>query len=122
MNSIRYLLDEHVDPALRTQLIRHEPDLVVWIIGDPGAPKRGVPDPEILLWCEANGFLLVTANRTSMLAHLRAHLTAGHHVPGILVLNPDMTMGATIDELLLIWGASEAKEYRDLLLYLPLTS
>jgi hypothetical protein len=75
-----------------------------------------------LLWCEANGFLLVTANRTSIPAHLRAHLTAGHHVPGILVLNPGMTMGATIDELLLIWGASEAKEYRDLLLYLPLTS
>ena len=40
----------------------------------------------------------------------------------ILVLNPGMTMGATIDELLLIWGASEAEEYRDLLLYLPLTS
>ena len=122
MSPIRYLLDEHVDPALHTQLIRHEPDLVVWMLGDPGAPKRGTPDPEILLWCEANGFLLVTANRKSMPVHLRAHLAAGHHVPGILVLNPSMTMGATIDELLLIWGASEAKEYRDLLLYLPLTS
>lgn len=121
MSPIRYLLDEHVDPALRTQLIRHEPDLVVWMLGDPGAPKRGTPDPEILLWCEANGFLLVTANRKSMPVHLRAHLSAGHHVPGILVLNPGMTIGATLDELLLIWGASEAEEYRDLLLYLPLT-
>ena len=32
MSAIRYLLDEHVDPALRAQLVRHEPDLVVWII------------------------------------------------------------------------------------------
>jgi len=64
--------------------------------------------------------LLVTSNRSSMPVHLRDHLATGHHVPGILVLNPDMTLGETLDELLLIWGASEAEEYRDLLLYLPL--
>lgn len=59
MSSVRYLLDEHIDPRLRTQLIRQVLDLVVWIIGDPGAPKRGALDPDILLWCEANGFMLV---------------------------------------------------------------
>ena len=121
MNAIRYLLDEHVDPALRAQLMRLEPGLIVWMIGDPGAPERGALDPDIMLWCEANGFLLVTSNRKSMPVHLGAHLTSGHHVPGIFVLNPNMTMGETIEELLLIWGASEAEEYRDLLLYLPLT-
>jgi hypothetical protein len=121
VSAIRYLLDEHVDPALRAQLVRHEPDLAVWIIGDPGAPRHGSPDADILLWCEANGFSLVTNNRRSMPVHLGDHLAAGHHVPGIFVLNPNMTMGATIDELRLIWGASEPEEYRDLLLYLPLT-
>jgi hypothetical protein len=118
---IRYLFDEHVDSTLRTQLLRHEPDLVVWIIGNPGAPKRGTLDPDLLLWCETNDFMLVTSNRKSMPVHLQAHLAAGHHVPGILTLNPNMTPGATIDQLLLIWGASEAEEYRNLLLYLPLT-
>jgi hypothetical protein len=115
------LLDEHVDRALRAQLIQRQPDLTVWIIGDPGAPERGAQDPDILLWCEANGFLLVTSNRRSMPVHLQNHLAAGHQVPGILVLSPSMTTGATIDELLLIWGASETEEHRDLLLYLPLT-
>jgi hypothetical protein len=119
---VRYLLDEHVDSTLRAQLLRHEPDLVVWIIGDPGAPKRGTLDPDLLLWCEANDFLLVTNNRKSMPVHLQDHLAAGHHMPGILTLNPNMTLSATIDELLLIWGASEIEEYRDLLLYLPLTA
>ena len=56
-----------------------------------------------------------------MPVHLQHHLAAGHHVPGIFVLNPSMTMGTTIDELLLIAGASEAEEYGALLLYLPLT-
>jgi Domain of unknown function (DUF5615) len=119
---ICYLLDEHVDHTLRAQLVQHAPDLVVWVIGDPAAPKPGTLDPDILLWCEANGFLLVTNNRKSMPVHLQDHLATGHHVPGILTLNPGMTLGETIEELLLIWGASEAAEYRDLLLYLPVTS
>jgi hypothetical protein len=122
MTPICYLLDEHVDPALRTQLIRREPDLTVWIIGDPGAPPRGTLDPEILLWCEAHQFVLVTNNRQSIPVHLRDHLAAGHHVPGIFVLNPNVTMGALMEELLLIWGASDLEEYLDLMLYLPLTS
>ena len=99
MSATRYLLDEHVDPALRAQLIQHELDLTVWIVGDPGGPPRGALDPDVLLWCEANGFSLVTNNRKSMAGHLRDHLAAGHHVPGIFVLNPNMTMGATIKNL-----------------------
>ena len=121
MSAVRYLLDENVNPILRAQLIRQAPDLVVWIIGDPGAPKRGTLDPDILFWCEANGFMLVTSNRRSMPVHLQDHLATGHHIPGILVLPPSMTMGAVLQQLLLIWGASEAEEYQDLLLYLPLT-
>jgi len=27
MSLVRYLLDEHIDPVLRTQLLRHEPDM-----------------------------------------------------------------------------------------------
>lgn len=121
MSVVRYLLDEHIEPTLRTQLIRHEMEMIVWIIGDPGAPARGMSDPDILLWCETNDFLLVTRNRSSMPVHLKAHLEAGHHIPGILTLNPDMTMGETIDELRLIWGASNPEEFKDLVVYLPVT-
>ena len=121
MSDLRYLLDEHLPSALRSQLLRRAPALVVWMLGDPGAPRYGTLDPDILLWCEANGFVLVTRNRTSMPVHLQAHLAAGHHVPGIFVLPPQMTLGTIMDQLLLVWGASEAEEHRDLLLYLPLT-
>ena len=57
MSVVRYLLDEHVEPSLRTQLLRREIEMIVWIIGDPGAPSRGMQDPDIRLWCEANEFL-----------------------------------------------------------------
>jgi len=122
MSPIKYLLDENVDRAIRAGLHRHWPDMVVWIIGDPDAPQRGTHDPDILLWCEANNFTLVTNNRASMPDHLRSHIAAGRHIPGIFILNPSMTVGETIDELALIWGASEADEYIDLLRFLPISS
>lgn len=95
---------------------------MVWRVGDPGAPALGTPDQETLFWCEERGFSLVTNNRESMPVHLREHLDAGHHAPGIFTLNPSMTFGETAEELVLIWGASEAEEYVNQLNYLPLSS
>lgn len=99
MSVIRYLLDENVDPVYRTELLKCEPTLTVWRIGSPGAPPGGALDPDILRWCEEYGFILVTNNRQSMPAHLRDHLAAGRHVPGIFELNPNMTIGQTVEEL-----------------------
>lgn len=118
---MRYLLDEHIAPAYRAQLLRAAPELEVWIVGDPGAPPRGTFDPEILIWCEEHHFVLVTNNRKSMPRHLADHLALGRHIPGILVINPALTMGELLDELVLIAGASDENEYHDLILYLPLT-
>ncbi len=122
MSAIKYLPDEHVNPRLQKALQRQSHDRVVWRVGDPGAPALHSLDPEILVWCEAHDFSLVTNNRTSMPRHLHDHLAAGRHVPGIFILNPNMNMGETIEELTLIWGASESEEYADQLNYLPISS
>ena len=121
MSVIRYLLDENVDPVYRTELLRREPGLTVWRVGAPGAPRGGTPDPDILRWCEEHDFILVTNNRKSMPAHLRDHLAAGRHVPGIFELNPDMTVGQTVEELALIWAASHEDEYLDRIAFLPVS-
>jgi hypothetical protein len=49
---IKYLIDENMLPAYRTQLLAKQPDLVVLVVGDPGVPAKGTLDPEILIWCE----------------------------------------------------------------------
>src|SRR5215813_10888682 len=118
---MRYLLDEHIAPAYRAQLLRAAPELEVWIVGDPGAPPRGTLDPEILVWCEEHSFILVTNNRRSMPRHLTDHLAEGHHVPGIFILNTELSLGETIEELILIVEASFEDEYADRISYLPLT-
>jgi hypothetical protein len=121
MSLIRYLLDEHVDALYRIQLLRREQNLTVWRIGDAGAPPVGTLDPEILIWCEEHDFILITNNRKTMSDHLLDHLTTGRHSPGVFVMNPKMGIGETIEELILIWGASDASEHQDRITYLPLS-
>src|SRR5437763_1486924 len=100
--SIRYLMDENIDPLYKKQLLIKMPDLVVYALGDPGVLPKGTLDPEILYWCEEQKFILVTNNRKSMPPHLRKHLAEGHHIPGIITLNEELSVGENIEQLLLI--------------------
>lgn len=104
MRTIKFLLDEDVNPRLRKALKSYSEELVVWRVGDVGAPSLGTLDPDILLWCEAKDFCLVTNNRATMPAHLGDHLANGRHIPGILTFNPNQRIGETAEELALIWN------------------
>ena len=119
--SIRYLIDENLDPLYKSQLLRKGPNTVTYAVGDPGVPPKGTLDPDILLWCEENDFLLVTNNRKSMPHHLVEHLAQGRHIPGIITLNLEMSVGETLEELILIAEAGDPDEYRDRISYLPVT-
>ncbi|MCL4393528.1 MAG: DUF5615 family PIN-like protein [Chloroflexi bacterium] len=122
MSAISFLLDENVDPLYRQGLLEREPSIVVWKVGDVSTPPDSTLDPDILIWCEQNSFILVTNNRKSMAPHLEHHLAQGRHVPGIFVMNPRMSVSETIAELLLIWGASGEEEYYDNIWFLPISS
>jgi len=118
--SLKYLLDENVDPSYRTEFRRQNSDLVMWVVGDPGAPPRGTLDPEILCWCEKHSFVLVTNNRKSMPVHLADHIAEGRHVPGVLILGAKLSIGQNLEELVLIAEASFEDEYQDRIVHLPL--
>lgn len=118
--TLKYLLDENVDPAYAHQL-RRRTDLVVRMVGEPATLTKATLDPEILGWCEANGFILVTNNRASMPVHLVDHLAQDRHVPGILIQNPNLSIGENLEELIIAASASFDEEYQDRIEYLPLT-
>ena len=118
--ALRYLLDENLDPLFRPGLLRRQPDLVVWSVGEPGAPLLSTLDPDTLIWCESNRCLLITNNRRSMPAHLADHLAAERHVPGILVLRQRADLDIVLNDLILIAEAARDDEYRDRIDYVPL--
>jgi hypothetical protein len=117
---VRYLIDENLPPIYKTQLLRRNPNLTVWMIGDPGTPPKGTLDPEILEWCEENRFLLVTNNRRSMPVHLADHIKQDRHIPGILVFRAKSGLGEILDDLLLIAEVDASDEFRDQIIHIPL--
>lgn len=117
--SLRYLIDENVNPLYPKQIRTKEPSIVIKVIGEEETPPRGTLDPEILDYCEENNFVLVTNNRTSMPVHLLDHIDKRHHIPGIFILNPNLSVGDNLEELILAALASEDNEYQDRIIYLP---
>ncbi len=103
--TLKYLIDENVDPTYTNQLRRLKPDLFVLAIGELTAPPRGTLDP--------HDFILVTNNRKSMPVHLNDHLAQDRHIPGILILNAKLSLGENLEELILIADASFEDEYQD---------
>jgi len=118
--SVSFLLDEHLPKWWRRQLIRLQPHLAVWRVGELPAPALRTPDPVLLDWCEAHDAFLVTNNRKSMPRHLADHMAKGRHVPGIFTVDPAMHIRELAAELSLIAGASFPDEFRDQIQFLPL--
>ena len=46
-------------------------------VGGVDAPPFSTPDPDLLIWCEANDRILVTNDRNTMPGHFNDHLAAG---------------------------------------------
>ena len=99
---------------------RKDQNIAVQVVAEPATPIKGTLDPEILIWCETYEAILVTNNRRSMPIHLADHLAQNRHIPGIFILNPEMGIGETIDELILIAKCSFDNEYQDRIIFLPI--
>ena len=119
MSKIRYLIDENTTRVIADQLLRLRSEIDILVVGDDFAPTRGTLDPEILVWMEQEGYSLITRNRKSMPVHLKDHLQAGRHIPGIFTFTHGAPPGLVIETLLLVWEASEPDEYQDQIVFIP---
>lgn len=72
MNKIKLLFDEHISFHLRNAVRKYDNDIIIRRIGEADAPEVGTADTDILIWCEANNFSLITNNRKTMPGHLES--------------------------------------------------
>jgi hypothetical protein len=54
-----------------------------------------------------------------MPVHLVDHINVGGHIPGIFILNPKLSIGANIEELIFLAEVSFRDEYQDQIIHLP---
>jgi hypothetical protein len=121
--ALRFLLDENLRGPL-WQAIRHSNATGVDVleamrVGDPGAPALETPDPNLLLWAEAHGRILVSLDVISMSGHLADHLHAGHHSPGVFILRPRWTIPLVLAALILRDQAGDPQIYVDRFEFIP---
>jgi len=79
----------------------------------------GKADPEVLALAAGEGRVLVSHDRRTMLKHFASFLQ-NQASPGLIIVAQDMDVGPAIEELLLIWAATEAEEWENAALFVPL--
>ena len=79
----------------------------------------GRPDPEILLMATRAGRILVSHDRGTMLACF-ARFVAAQPSPGLIVVSQELDIAAAIDDLLLIWAASDSEEWQGKVGFVPI--
>ena len=76
-------------------------------------------DAEVLTLSAERQRVLVSHDVGTMPAHFRALMNSGKHSSGVFLIPQSLDVGIAIDELVLIWLASEAAEWEDRLEWLP---
>ena len=120
---IPFLLDEQMIHALDGAIGQHNQSGVDAIdavrVGDPPDLPRGTLDPQILLWAEREGRILVSFDKKTLPTHLADHLQAGHHSPGIFIVLPGATIPGVVAFLAEASHRSERWEWEDHIEYIP---
>lgn len=115
---VRFLADADLNRVIVSGVLRREPSLD--FLTAQSAGLRGMDDLEVLTLAADCQRVLVSHDAGSMPAHFRAFRNAGKHSSGVFLIPQSLDVGTAIDELLLIWLASEASEWENRLVWLPL--
>ena len=115
---LRFLADENFNNRIVRGLLLREPELDVLTVQD--ADLSGAVDPDVLEWAAAEGRLLLTHDRETVPGFAFERVDAGQPMPGVVVADDDIPIGAAIDDLLLIALCSDEGESEGQVLYLPL--
>jgi len=84
-----------------------------------GGRVIGLPDREVLSIAAEMGRILVSHDRSTMPAHFAQFLTM-RRSPGLIIVDQDLDIGRSIEELLLIWAATDIVEWLDKIGYVPI--
>lgn len=83
------------------------------------AGLRGLTDREVLIFAAQEGRVLVTHDRRTMPLHFAEFIDAGDS-PGVFIISQSAEISSVIEELIVIWEASDAAEWVNRICTIPL--
>lgn len=114
----RFQADNDLRASIRTGALRREP--AIDFQSAYAAKLEGVHDPEVLRLAATQGRILISHDENSMPGHFRDFLENGSRSAGVFMAPQGAPTIAVIESILLIWIVSEADEWVDRIVWLPL--
>ena len=114
---VRFQADADLNQILLKATLRREPSIDFQTANFAGLVSRS--DTEVLRIAARDGRVLVTHDRTTMPKHF-AEVVMTSTSAGVIVVPQKMAVNAVVDDLVLIWAASESEEWVNRIQSLPL--
>jgi hypothetical protein len=114
---VRYQADANLKLAILLAAIRQEP--AIDFSSALQAELAGLPDLEVLAAAATAGRILVTHDFRTMPKHFADFLKTAAS-PGVLLVSQRLPVPEVVDQLILIWAASNADEWLNRICRLPL--
>ena len=114
---IRFMADADLNDAIVDGCRRREPHIDFLSAND--ANLEGVPDPDVPAFAAAEDRILVSHDFRTMPRHFCDFLQDRGFSPGLILVPQQMPVGEVIEELVLIWGATDADEWRTRVVRIP---
>lgn len=105
--NVRFQADADLHQMIVTALIRRDPGIDFQTA--TAAQLQGLSDPQVLERATAEGRILVSYDQSTMPQHF-AEFIQHQSSSGVLIVPQHMSYPTVVEELLLIWTASEAEE------------
>jgi hypothetical protein len=118
MSRPRFLADNDLKDAIVLGVLRAEPTVEFVRLRELGLAT--LSDPDVLDFAARENWLVVSHDVNSITAAAYDRLAAGQPMTGLILAHQEAPVSLAIDNLVLIWSASEAEEWIGQLLFLPL--
>ena len=115
---IRFLADASLHDAIVTGCLRREP--AIDFLSAHEARLEGVPDPIVLAFATQENRILVISDLRTMPRHFGDFLEANGRCAGVFLVKQRAALADVIEALVLVWAASAAHEWNNLIVEIPL--
>ena len=115
---VRFLADASLHHAIVSGCARREP--AIDFLSAHTANLHGLTDPVVLALAATQGRILVSHDFRTMPRHFATFLSTGRSTPGVFLVKQRTPLADVIEELVLIWTASEPEEWVDRIVEIPL--
>jgi hypothetical protein len=119
VSGLRFVADENLDERLVVAVLRRVDGCDVVRVRDVG--RVGRSDADLLKWAARHGRIVITHDVRTMPNAAYARVASRTRMPGVLIVPSGVSSSGVVDDLVLIAEAGVPEDFRDRVVFLPLT-